>query len=213
LYFSKYNSRYLENIQGKVLLRKERSKNLPQTIQDVSRAYKKAQAMQNKWFIEHIEPIWETIKSLDKGQGVEIHVKPTHTCNTSDGENWWVYDFRYDTVFDAYSYRFTWVAEPEKKLHLDLGTQFYNAQEKYTKHYSDRTGTLETLLLSILTEYVYSLYNYKWLNKNCYKEAAKIVKIDVHGDSYWFRIEHNRNGVPVWKCFIWQNQGIEHIPL
>jgi hypothetical protein len=213
LYFKKYDSRYLENIRGKVLLRKERSENLPQTIRDVSRAYRKAQAMQKQWSVQHIEPIWKTIKSLDKDQGVHIHVKPTHTCDATDGENWWLYDFKYEPSFDSYSYSFTWVAEPEKKLHLDLGIQFYNAHEKYDKHYGDRTGTLETLLLSILKEYVYSLYDYKWLNKNCYKEAAKIIKIDVHGDSYWFRIEHNDNNVPIWKCFIWQNQKIEHIYL
>lgn len=150
---------------------------------------------------------------MDEGKGVHIHVKPTHTGKFVDENSWWLYDFKYEPSFDSYSYSFTWVAEPEKKLHLDLGTQFYNAVEKETKHYGERTGTLEILLLSFLTEYVYSLYDYKWLNKNCYIQAAKIIKIDVHGDSYWFHIEHNRNNVPVWKCFIWQNQGIEQIAL
>ena len=213
LYYNKYNSRYLENVQGKVLLRNERSKNLLQTIQDVSRAYKKAQAMQKQWHIQHLEPIWATIKSLDEGQGVHIHVAPTHTGNFPDNKNWKRYDFKYEPSFDSYSYSFTWIAEPEKKLNLDLGTQFLDAVEKETIHYGERTGTLEILLLSFLKEYVYSLYDYKWLNKNCYIQEAKIIKIDVHGDSYWFRIEHNRNNVPVWKCFIWQNQEIEHIAL
>lgn len=59
-------------------------------------------------------------------------------------------------------------------------------------------------------------------NKNCSHNDAiddlidfsnKIVKINLNGDEYWYKIGRTRSGHPTWENFIWQNNKTEEINL
>ena len=51
LIIDNYNSEYIEGLSGRFLLRKERFANMQKFLNDIAKAYKKAQQQQSKWIL------------------------------------------------------------------------------------------------------------------------------------------------------------------
>jgi hypothetical protein len=208
----KYESYYPGdvNIPGaRLLLRKEREKNLPHLLNDISRIYIAAQCQYEKWRNVVWNPLNEELKRLAVDDKVFFHAKPTHTY-TGEQDQWWLYEYSKSERPYGWSYSSKWVDEPAVKLNHELGQKFYEL-DRYQSKFGIRVYILEKILAYWLEKYLYSLYSYEWLNQNMFSE--KIIKINLHGDEYWYKIQMSRHGVPLWKNFIWQSNNTEEIYL
>lgn len=203
-----YSSEYVDNQEGRFLVRKNRSG--AKYLNELSRAYQTAQRQYSDWREKNFNPIFDTLISLAVDGKIICHAKPTHKYEMYRNHDWWEYSIS-DTPKMGWGWSFNWIPEPEEKIHHELGQKLYELDQK-SKKYSRRRYILELVLKDELEKYLLSIYGYKWLDENQYKED-KLVKINLRGDQFWYRISRNRNGVPVWENFIWQSNKTEEINL
>jgi hypothetical protein len=211
-FYKKYESSYPGQVNmgsGRLLLRRDRQENLPHFLNDISRIYNFAQYQYEKWRKNVWNPLNEELKSLAVDDKVFFHAKPTHKYNGGQNQ-WWLYEYSKSPPPYGWGFSFKWVDEPAVKLNYELGQKFYDL-DHYQSKFSGRTYILEKILAYWLEKYVYSLYDYDWLHRNMF--SGKLIKINLHTDEYWFKIETNKNGVPLWKNFIWQLNDTEEINL
>jgi hypothetical protein len=208
-FYEKYTSAYVEGMRGRFLLRKEREEDLKAFCNSLSRAYKKAQAQEDKWNKSVWLPLCGSIESLSVDDKVILHAKPTHNYKKCDDRTWWEYTYDYSSNY-GWGYSFDWIDEPEVKINHDLGQRLYEI-DRYNNKFTKRLCVLKSLLQQYLIKLLYQTYGRECLAK--YSMDNKLVKIRVHGDEYWFCVTYNGHGIPVWDNFIWQNNNCEEINL
>ncbi len=197
-----YDSLYVEGMRGRFLIRRERLLGLPKCLYNISRAYQTAQRQYTTWDKKNWKPLWDEAKSLVQEDGEALaHAK------TKNG--WWLLKFSKSKGI-GWGWSFSWVDKPKKPINLDFGQRFYNA-DKYSEKFSRRTYILGEILKSLLNDYIYKLYSRQWLEENRF--SNKILKINLRGDQYWYKIGTTRSGHPTWENFIWQNNKTEEINL
>lgn len=202
LIIDNYNSEYIEGLSGRFLLRKERFANMQKFLNDIAKAYKKAQQQQSKWESIFWNPLLEEIQSLAVDDKVILHAKP----NTNSSK-WWQYTYEKNPDPYGWGYSFSWISEPKEKINEDLGQRLYDFGEYMTK-FNNRCYNLSKILEKYLVDYLYELHDRNFIDKHRF--SNKIVKFSLLGDEYWFRIGSSR-GVAVWENFIWQsNQTIDY---
>ena len=207
-FYEKYTSISIEGMSGIFLLRRDRKRNTQKYLNDVAKVYKKCQRKYTQWREENLIPLFENIKERADNDTVYLHAKPTHENDKYQNHDWWIYKYSKRSL--RWGYFFDWVEEPEEKLNHDLGQLLYEYTQYETK-FQHRETMLKGLLSGALYDYVYSLYDYKWIDENQFSET--LVKISLLGDEYWYRIGRNRHGVPVWENFVWQSNTIKEINL
>lgn len=196
-----YDSLYVEGMSGRFLIRRERLKDLPKCLNSVSKAYQTAQRQYSAWDKKVWKPLWDEAKNLAIDQTLEAHAKVKN--------GWWLLRFSKSEGI-GWGWTFSWVNKPKNPLNLNFGQRFYDA-EKYSEKFSRRTYILGDILKGLLNNYVYKLYSKKWLDDNRFSD--KIIKINLRGNQYWYKIGHTKNGNPQWENFIWQNNKTEEINL
>lgn len=196
-----YDSIYVEGMRGRFLIRRERLADLPKCLNSISKAYQTTQRQRSEWDEKVWNPLWEEMKFSAVYEQFQAHAK-------ANG-GWWLMTFS-KTPTIGWGWSFSWVEKPKKPVNLDFGQRFYDADE-YSKKFSNRGYILGEILKSLLGSYVYRIYNYEWLENNQF--SNKIIKINLNGDEYWYKIGRTRNGHPTWENFIWQNNKIEEINL
>lgn len=196
-----YDSLYVEGMRGRFLIRRERLKNSPECLNAVSKAYKTAQRQYKTWDQKVWTPLWEEMKSLAVYEQFQAHAKVEN--------GWWLMTFS-KTPSIGWGWSFSWVEKPKKPINLDFGQRFYDA-DKYSEKFSHRKYILGEILKSLLFDYLRELYPWQWLEENQF--SNKIVKINLNGDEYWYKIGRTRSGYPTWENFIWQNNKTEEINL
>lgn len=207
-FYEKYTSIYIEGMPGIFLLRRDRRRNTQKYLNDVAKVYKKCQRKYAQWREENLIPLFENIKERANNDVVHLHAKPTHKYEKYRSHDWWIY--KYSKCSLGWGHSFDWVEEPEEKLNHDLGQLLYEYTQHETK-FQHREIMLKGLLNGALYDYLYSIYDYKWIDENQFSKT--IIKISLLGDEYWYRIGRNKNGVPVWKNFIWQSNTVKEINL
>ena len=207
--YDKYESLHVDNQRARFFVRRDRLVDYPKYLNSLARAYQKAQAQYENWRKNKLQPVFDALKDLAVNGQVICHAKPTHKYEQYLDHTWWQYTIDNESKM-GWGHFFKWIPEPKEKINHELGQKFYelNQNEKYSR----RRYILELILKAALEKYLYSLYGYKWLDENQFKDD-KLVKFNLRGDQYWYKISHNRNGVPVWENFIWQNQKVEEINL
>jgi len=210
LFWEKYTTVNVSSMRGRFLIRKERLENVNKCLLCLARAYKTAQRQYEDWREKVWFPLHEQLKSFAVNDVVKFHAKPTHDYKMYKNHDWWEYTLSKSEPPYGWGYTFNWIEEPKEKLYHELGQKFYHLDE-YQKKFSSRVYTLGELLKAKLYDFVYSKYGWKWLHDNQFSE--KIIKIELLGDEYWFRISRTRGGTPIWENFIWQNNKIEEIEL
>lgn len=208
IFWEKYTTVGIENINGSFLIRKERLKNLNKYLINLARAYKTAQRQYEDWREKVWHPLHEQLKSFAVDNTVKFHAKPTHDYKMYKNQDWWQYTLSKSEPPYGWGYTFDWIEEPKEKLYHELGQKFYHL-DQYQKKFGHRVYTLEKLLKAKLYDFVFSKYNWKWLHDNQFSE--KIIKIELLGDEYWFQIGRTKSGTPMWENFIWQSNQTETI--
>ena len=209
-FYDNYTTISFEGNPKSLLLKLSREKDLPKFLNDIAKAYKKAQRQYDVWRKNVWFPLLDDIQSLAVGDEVLLHAKPTHTYS-GDGNKWWLYKYSNSPKPYGWGYSFDWVdEEPEEKLNHELGQRLYEL-DKYQDKFTRRIWVLERLLKTYLRRYTYEVYDQCWVHENPFSE--KIVKFKLQGDEYWYRIEFNLYGIPVWENFIWQTNNTEEIDL
>jgi hypothetical protein len=205
-----YESVGIENMRKNLLLRRNRRENPIKFLNDISRIYKIAQRQYKEWRVKYYDPILSEARERAVDGKIFMHAKPNHNYKVYRGQTWWKYKYDYSPKPYGWGYTFDWVDEPEEKINHDLGQALYEADRKSQK-YNHRVFILEKFFQKELEKYLYSLYSYDWLHQNQFSE--KLVKFNLLGDEYWYKISHSKNGVPVWENFIWQSNNTEEINL
>lgn len=196
-----YDSLYVEGMRGRFLIRRERLKDLPKCLNDVARAYQAAQKQSSTWESKFWIPLWDEMKTLAINHEVKAHAKAD--------KGWWLITFTKSEGF-GWGWSFSWVKKPKQPINLDFGQRFYEA-DKFSKKYLNRIYILGDILKGLLSQKIYRTYDRKWLEANLF--CGKILKINLLGDEYWYKISHTKNGNPQWENFIWQNNKTEEINL
>lgn len=210
-WFDIYETIGIENMRGRLLLRRNRRENPVKFLNNIARAYKTAQRQYQNWREKHYLPILEEAKKRAADGKVFMHAQPTHEYEVYRGQTWWKYKYDYSPKPYGWGYTFDWVDEPLEKINHDLGQALYEADQK-SKKYNHRVFILEKLFQRELENYLYNIYSFEWLEQNQFSE--KLVKFNLLGDEYWYKIGHARgSGVPIWDNFIWQNNKTEEINL
>jgi hypothetical protein len=208
-----YETMGFETCYGRLLLRKNRREDPVLFLNDVAAAYKKAQKKFNDFYDTEIRPIFAEAEKRAENGRVVLHAQPTHQFEPYKDHTWWAYNYHDSGKPYGWGYSFDWIAEPEVKLNHDLGQALYNAQKK-SDRLNSRAWTLEQVLKTELSNYIYNIYPWRWLEDNQFSERTKIVKFNLQGDEYWYKIGRSGKGAcPVWENFIWQNNKIEEINL
>lgn len=210
IFWEKYTNIGVEDMHGRFLVRRNRLENMSQYLLSLARAYKTAQRQYENWRETVWIPLFEEIQALAVDGVVKFHAKPTHQYQMYENRNWWEYTLRKGEKPYGWGYSFDWIDEPKEKLHHSLGQKFYSL-DKYQSKFSNRTCILSKILKQYLLDFVYKKYDYQWLHDNQFSE--KLVKIELLGDEYWFRIGRGRRGGVVWENFIWQNNQTETIKI
>jgi hypothetical protein len=196
LIIENYNSEYIEGLSGRFLLRKERFADMQKLLNDITKAYKKAQHQQSKWESMFWSPLLEEIQSLAVDNKVILHAKPD-TGNSM----WWQYTYEKSPDPYGWGYSFSWISEPKEKINENLGQKLYDL-DKYKQKFNNRHYMLSKILEKYLLDYLYELHDNDFIDKHRF--SNKLVKFTLLGDEYWFRIGCRR-GVPAWENFIWQS--------
>ncbi len=213
LFWEKYTSIHVDGQTDRLLLRKDRLADLSDFLVCLARAYKTSQRQYQNWREKVWYPLFnEELQSLAVNDVVKFHAKPTHNYKywTDRNCDWWEYTLRKGEPAYGWTYSFDWIKEPKEKLHHELGQKFYHL-DQYQRKFSRRSYILKTVLQQSLLDFLYKKYSYAWLQENQFNE--KLIKIELLGDEYWFRINRNKNGVPIWENFIWQNNTVETIKI
>jgi hypothetical protein len=206
----KFETIGLPETYGRLLLRKNRRKNPTKFLNEISRAYKTAQSKYQNWWQNHLLPILGEAKKRAVNDQIIMHAKPTHKFEQYRNHTWWIYNYNKSPRPYGWGYSFDWIEEPKEKLNHDLGQALYEAEKKSDK-YNSRVNTLKKILAEELSNHLYNIYSYNWLDENQFSE--KIVKFNLQGDEYWYKISRAKSGTPIWKNFIWQNKNTEEINL
>lgn len=196
-----YDSLYMEGMRGRFLIRRERLKDLPKCLNAVSTAYQTTQRQRALWDKKVWTSLWEEMKSLAVDEQFQAHAKVAN--------GWWLITFT-KTPAIGWGWSFEWVEKPKNPLNLDFGQRFYDA-DKYSEKFSRRDYILGEILKGLLMDYLRKLYPWEYLEENQF--TNKIVKINLNGDEYWYKIGRTRSGHPIWDNFIWQNNKTEEINL
>ena len=204
-FYENYTNIHVEGCKNRCLLRKKRFDNTKAFLSQLARAYKTAQRQYNQWRNDVWIPLFDQLKSLAVDGVTKFHAKPTHEYRMYLDHDWWEYDLSESSPF-GWGYSFSWISEPDQKLHHELGQKFYHL-DQYQKKFSSREYTLEKILKQQLLDYVYELYNHEWLVQNQF--SGKIIKIELQDDEYWYHIGMRNNGTPMWENFIWQSNDTE----
>lgn len=208
LFYKNYKTISFEGSGKRLLLKLSREEDLPKFLNDIAKAYKKAQRQYEDWRKKVWFPLLEEIQSLAVDDKVLLHAKPTHDY-TGDQNKWWLYKYSNSPKPYGWGYSFDWVdEEPKEKLNYELGQKLYEL-DRYQEKFNTRVWVLKELLKKYLLKYIYDLYDLEWVTGHCY--SNKLAKFNLQGDEYWYRIEFSRYGVPVWKNFIWQSNNTEEI--
>jgi len=201
-FYKHYTIVSVEGSSRKCLLRINRLNDTKALLLALARAYQTAQRQYKQWRQRVWFPLFDELRAFaNKEKEVKFHVRPTHEYKPYKNQTWWEYSLSYEKEY-GWSYSFSWIEEPAKKLHHDLGQKFYEL-DNYQKKFSSREATLEKLLSKTLFDFVDEKYPRNWLRENPF--SAKVVKIELLGDEYWFCVKMNRHGQPYWENFIWQN--------
>lgn len=204
-----YESIHIENMRKSLLLRRNRRENPVKFLNDIARIYKIAQQQCKEWREKCYDPILQEARERAVDGKVYMHAKPTHKYELYRNHTWWKYKYDYSPRPYGWGFTFDWVDEPEEKINHDLGQALYEAEQKSDK-YNTRVFVLEQFFKRELEKHLYSIYSFQWLDENQFTE--KIVKFNLQGDEYWYKIGRaGRGGVPVWENFIWQNNNTEEI--
>lgn len=200
-HYETYDSLYVEGMSGRFLIRRERLKDLPKCLNAVSTAYQTNQRQRALWDKKVWTPLWEEMKNSAVYEQFQAHAKVVG--------GWWLITFS-KTPAIGWGWSFEWTEKPKNPLNLDFGQRFYDA-DKYSEKFSRRDYVLGEILKGLLMDYLRKLYPWEYLEENQF--ANKIVKINLNGDEYWYKIGTTRSGHPVWENFIWQNNKTEEINL
>lgn len=196
-----YDSLYVEGMRGRFLIRRERLKDLPKCLNSISRAYKENQRQRKIWEEKAWHPLWNEAKNLAKDEKLKVHAKAE--------KGWWLITFTKTPVI-GWGWSFSWVDKPKKPINLNFGQRFYDA-DKYSEKFSRRDYILGEILKGLLMDYLRNLYPWKYLEENQF--SGKLIKFNLRGDEYWYKIGRTRSGHPIWENFIWQNNKTEEINL
>lgn len=207
-----YETMGFEASRGRLLLNKNRRKNQIAFLNDIARIYKKAQKRFEDFYNGKIIPILDEAKSRAEDGEVILHAKPSHKFEPYRNCTWWAYDYHDSGKPYGWGYSFDWIEEPQEKINHDLGQALYDSREKNDR-LNGRVWVLEQVLKAELSQYIYNIYSWNWLEENQLTQREKIIKITLQGDEYWYKIGRARHGVPIWENFIWQNNTIEEIEL
>jgi hypothetical protein len=202
-----YDTVYVEGMRGRFLIRRERLKDLPKCLNAVSKAYQTAQRQRLEWDRANWRPLLERAKSIAVDGVAQFHAKPTHDFKSDDDKNWWLYEYS-ESEGIGWGWSFKWVSEPKEKLNHELGQKWYelnNFPDKFSRH----SYILGEILKGLLNQYVNNLYSREWLENNYF--SKKLIKINLRGDEFWYRVGHNRKGSPMWENFIWQSNTTEEL--
>lgn len=198
-HYETYDSLHVEGMSGRFLIRRDRLVNLSITLNDVSKAYQTTQRQREAWYKKVWTPLWEEMKGLAVYEQFQAHAKVDN--------GWWLMTFS-KTPIIGWGWSFSWVEKPKKPLNLDFGQRFY-AADKYSEKFSRRDYILGEILKGLLMDYLRKIYPWEYLEENQF--SNKIVKINLNGDEYWYKIVRTRSGHPTWENFIWQNNKTEEI--
>ena len=182
-------------------MRKSREENVPAFLNDIARAYKKAQDQYNKWRTSVWNPLFAEIQELTVDKKVQLHAKPTHKY-AGEQDKWWVYTYSDSGNAYGWGYSFKWIDEPEEKINHHLGQKIYEL-DQYQRKFTSRIFELKKLLEEYLNNYIWVLYDREWITKNQF--SGQLVKFTLQGDEYWYRIGYSRYGHPIWENFVWQS--------
>lgn len=207
-FYDSYESIYVDNQDGRFLVRRNRSR--AKYLNELSRAYQTAQRQYSDWRKKHFNPVFDALTNLAVDGETICHAKPTHEYTMYKDHNWWEYSIDNHPRI-GWGWSFNWIPEPKEKIHHELGQKLYELDQK-SKKYNRRQYILELILKAELEKYLLSVYSYKWLSENQFKND-KLVKINLRGDQFWYRISRNKSGAPIWENFIWQNNKTEEITL
>lgn len=208
-HYETYDSLYVEGMSGRFLIRRERLKDLPKCINAVSRAYQTSQRQRKIWDEKNWQPLLRNAKEMAIDGRVLFYAKPTHKFDSFEGKEWWLYEYS-ETKGIGWGWSFSWQKEPKEKLNHEFGQKWYEL-DQFSEKFSRREFILKMILIELLRRYIYEIYNHQWLEDNQF--SNKIVKINLNGDEYWYKIGRTRSGHPVWENFIWQNNKTEEINL
>lgn len=200
-FYQKFTSTHVDGLDGRFLLRKSRVENTPTLLNDIARAYKKAQSQHDKWRKAVLNPLFAEIKELAVDKKVQLHAKPTHEYSGEQGK-WYIYTYSDSGNAYGWGYSFNWIDEPEEKINYNLGQKLYDL-DQYQRKFHSRTFQLSRLLEQYLNDYIWKLYDLKWITKNQF--SGQLVKFTLQGDEYWYRIGYSRYGHPIWENFVWQS--------
>jgi hypothetical protein len=189
--------------------KKSRLSDRPQFIRSIATALQKIDGLERRWNTFVWKPFLEVLKKKAENGKLILHVKPTHDY-TGDQSAWWEYTYSEDDRY-GWGYSFKWIDEPSEKLNHKFGEMLYRYDRYQRRRFNQKQFWLTELLKRELERYIYSLYDYAWLNKNA--SSGKIVKIQVLGLDYWYRIVYNKHGVACWENFIWQSNDITTVKL
>lgn len=210
-WYDKFETIGLPETRGRLLLRKNRRENPIQFLNEIARAYKKAQHQYDNWRQKYLLPIFREAEKRAVDDRTIMHAKPTHQFEPYLNRTWWAYDYSKQPKPYGWSYSFDWIEEPEEKINHDLGQALYESDRKSNK-YNGRVYILEKILAQELSEYLRHIYPYEWLDENQF--SGKIVKFNLQGDEYWYKIGRaRRSGALIWDNIIWQNNNTEEINL
>jgi hypothetical protein len=210
-FHDKFENTGLPETHGRLLLRKNRRENPAKFLNEISRVYKKAQHQYNNWRQKYLLPILREAEKRAIDDRVIMHAKPTHEFEPYRNYTWWAYDYSKQPKPYRWGYSFDWIEEPKEKLNHDLGQALYESDRKSRK-YQRRIYILEKILAQELSDYLYKIYSYNWLDENQF--SGKIIKFNLQGDEYWYKIGcARRSVVPIWDNIIWQNKNTEEINL
>jgi hypothetical protein len=200
-HFQTFDSIYIEGLSGRFLINKSRI-NSVKGLNDVLRAIQKIQNKHKNWKEKVWQPIYDAITKHEKDGQIIFHAK-------HESGKFWEYEMRREEYFNnQFSWTFRWKDSVKYPNLLDLGQQFYSANE-FEEKFTTKLHILRDVLRRLLHDFIYKKYNREWLEKNQFSE--KLVKITLRGEQFWFKIGRGRSGHPKWELFIFQSANLEEI--
>ena len=201
--YETFDSVYVEGMRGRFLINRSRL-NSEKGLNDVLRAIQKVQTQHKTWKEQTWQPVFDALIENEKSGKITFHAK-------HESGKFWEYSMgREDAFGGQFGWSWKWVDSVEKPKRLNLGQQFY-AANKFEEKFTTKLYILREVLKSLLHAYINKKYSRAWLDKNQFSD--KLVKINLRGEQFWFKIGRNRNGYPQWELFIFQSANLEEINL
>lgn len=198
-----YDSIHVEGMRGRFLINKSRL-NSEAGLNDVLRGIQKVQARHKTWKEQVWQPIFNALIKNEKDGEIIFHAK-------HESGKFWEYRMSQEEAFGGqFAWSWKWREDIVEPKLLNLGQKFY-AANKFEEKFSTRLYILREVLKSLLHAYINKKYNREWLSKNQFSE--KLVKINLRGEQFWFKIGRTKNGFAQWQLFIFQSANLEEIDL